>query len=162
MRFTVQYVPLDRIKPDSPAKMTSHLRKLRSLMWDCMHLIVVRKNRKDKSYTILLGNDRYEYLRTHTKKLTAPCLVEENRPRKQITSWIYKLRNNTSLNHFPHIKRDRMTPATWSIVRVFLNEEPRMKELTRRQQLQVLALAFRYKKTVIASMKSKVDQLKQL
>ncbi|MBD0379526.1 hypothetical protein [Paenibacillus sedimenti] len=158
MRFSVQYVPLDKIKPDVPAKMTSHLRKLRCLMWDCMHLLVVRKNRKDGSYSILLGNDRYEYLRSHTKKWAAPCLVDESKPRSQVKSWLTRLRSDTLLNNFPHINRERTTPATWSIVRRFLNEETRMKQLTRRQQIRVLALAFRYKKTVVASMKAKVDQ----
>lgn len=159
MRFTVQYIPLSKIKPDFPSNLTSNIRKLRLMMWDCMHLIVVRKNRKDGSYMILLGNDRYEFLRKHTKKLAAPCLVDESKPKAQVKSWLYQLRNKRLRNYLPDIKPDRITPPAWSIIRVFLKEEPRLKQLSRKQQIQVLMLSIRYKKIVVASMKTKVDQM---
>jgi hypothetical protein len=129
------------------------------MMWDCMHLLVVRKNRKDGSYMILLGNDRYEFLRKHTKKLVAPCLVDESKPKAQFKSWLYQMRNKRLRNYLPDIKPDRITPAAWSIVRVFLKEEPRLKQLSRKQQIQVLMLSIRYRKIVVASMKTKVDQM---
>lgn len=159
MRFTVQYIPLSKIKPDFSSNLTSHIRKLRLMMWDCMHLLVVRKNRKDGSYIILLGNDRYEFLRKHTKKLAAPCLVDESKPKAQVKSWLYRFRSKQLLNYLPEIKSENITPAAWSIVRVFLKEEPRLKQLSRKQQFQVLILAIRYKKIVVASMKKKVDQM---
>lgn len=159
MRFTVQFIPLSKIKPDFSVKMTAHIRKLRSMMWDCMHLLVVRKNRKDGSYMILLGNDRYEFLRKHTKKLVAPCLVDESKPEAQVKSWLHWFSSKRLPDNLLHIKPDRLTPVTWSIVRTFLKEESRFKQLTRRQQIEVLALAVRYKKTVVASMKTKADQI---
>lgn len=157
--FTVQYVPLSKIKPDVPAKMTSHIRKLRSMMWDCMHLLVVRKNQNDGSYVILLGNERYEFLSKHTKKLVAPCLVDDSMPKIQEPYWLNRFRRKRLHEHFPGIKIERITPAAWSIIRTFLKEEPRFKQLTRRQQIQVLVQAVRYRKIVVASMKTKVDQM---
>ncbi|QRG66688.1 hypothetical protein [Brevibacillus choshinensis] len=157
--FTVQYVPLSKIKPDVPAKMTSHIRKLRSMMWDCMHLLVVRKNQNDGSYAILLGNERYEYLSKHTKKLVAPCLVDDSTPKIQEPNWLYRFRRKRLQVLVPGIKIDSITPAAWSIIRTFLKEEPRFKQLKRRQQIHVLVQAVRYRKIVVASMKMKVDQL---
>lgn len=159
--FTVQYVPLSKIKPDVPAKMTSHIRKLRSMMWDCMHLLVVRKNQNDGSYVLLLGNERYEFLSKHTKKLVAPCLVDDSYPKVkgQEPSWLNRFRRKRMHALFPDIKLGSITPAAWSIIRTFLKEEPRFKQLTRRQQIHVLVQAFRYRKIVVASMKMKVDQL---
>jgi hypothetical protein len=124
-----------------------------------MHLLVVRKNRRDGSYMILLGNDRYEFLRKHTKKLVAPCLVDESMPKAQVKSWLHWFHSKRLPNYLTHIKPDRLTPVTWSIVRAFLKEESRFKQLTHRQQIEVLALAVRYKKTVVTSMKTKVDQI---
>lgn len=157
--FTVQYIPLSKIRPDHSQKMTAHIRKLRSKMLDGMNLVVVRKNRKDGSYVIVLGNDRYDYLRKHTKKLVAPCLVDESKTTSKVRSWYHQFRNKRLLNHFPAIKPGQMTPAALSIVRTFLKEEPRFKQLSRRQQIQVLSQAVRYKRTVVTSMKAKVTQL---
>ncbi|MDF2680315.1 MAG: hypothetical protein K0R47_1505 [Brevibacillus sp.] len=157
--FTVQYVPLSKIKPDVPAKMTSHIRKLRSMMWDCMHLLVVRKDRNDGSYVILLGNERYEFLTKHTKRLVAPCLVDDSMSKTKEAFWLHRFRRKRLQAHFPDIKLDCMTPAAWSIIRTFLKEEPRFKQLTRRQQIHVLVQAVRYRKIVVASMKMKVDEM---
>ncbi|RNB87072.1 hypothetical protein EDM56_15365 [Brevibacillus fluminis] len=157
--FTVQYIPLSKIKPDHYPRMTAQIRKLRSKMLDGMNLVVVRKNRKDGSYVILLGNERYEYLRKHTKKLVAPCLVDESRGKSQVRAWFHQLRNKRLLSHFPGIKPGQLTPAALSITRTFLKEEPRFKQLSRRQQVQVLSQAVRYKRTVISAMKAKVGQL---
>ncbi|MBD2869257.1 hypothetical protein [Paenibacillus arenilitoris] len=160
MRFTVQYIPLNKIKPDLSSGMTARIRKLRRMMWDCMNLLVVRKNRKDGSYMILVGNDRYDFLRKHTKNAVAPCLVDESKAKSQVKSWLYRFRGNRAMRRFPDLKTHRLSPAALSIFLAFLKEEPRFKELSRREQMQVLMMAVRYKKIVVASMKSKVDQLK--
>lgn len=157
--FTVQYIPLSKIKPDHSVKITSQIRKLRDRMWDCMHVLVVRKNGKHGSYMILFGNERFEYLTNHTKKLVAPCLVDESNPTARASSWFQRFHRKQILKHLPAVKAHRLTPVAWSIVRTFLREEPRFEQLTRRQQLQVLVQAIRYKKIVVASMKSKIDQM---
>ncbi|MDQ6421535.1 hypothetical protein RB620_19090 [Paenibacillus sp. LHD-117] len=160
MRFTVQYIPLSKIKPNFSSGMTARIRKLRKKMWDCMNLLVVRKNRKDGSYTLLVGNDRYDFLRKHTKNVVAPCLVDENKAKTQIKSWLFRFRSNSAGRRFPGLKLHRLTPTALSIFLAFLKQESRFEQLSRKEQLQVLILAVRYKKVVIASMKSKVDQLK--
>ncbi|ULL17199.1 hypothetical protein DVH26_23810 [Paenibacillus sp. H1-7] len=163
MRFTVQYIPLDKLKPDVTARMTSHLRKLRGLVWDCMHLLVVRKNRKEGSYTIVLGHDRFQFLREHTKKRAAPCLIDESKPEAEIRSWLHRLqewreRKRERSISVPGMKRRRLSPVAWAVASAFLREEPRFKKLSASQKYEVLLLAIRYKKTIIAAMKSKVDR----
>ncbi|MEF3305849.1 hypothetical protein [Paenibacillus sp. GYB003] len=53
----------------------------------------------------------------------------------------------------------RTVPAGWSVVRSFLKREPRFARLSRVQQLQVLLLGIRYRKTVVCAMKAKVEEL---
>lgn len=152
MKFTVKYIPLSKIKTDSSLKITGHIKKLQNLMWDCMHILVVRKNSKDGSYSILSGSDRFEYLRKYTKNIYAPCIVD-NSTSTGIRAWFSRLRNKQPLDDFP------MTPKSWSIVRSFLKKEPRFKQLSRTEQIKVLILAIRYKRTVISSMKTTVNQM---
>ncbi|CAM4141395.1 hypothetical protein L1N85_05605 [Paenibacillus alkaliterrae] len=159
MRFTVQYIPLSKIKPGLTAKMTAHIRKLRKSMWDCMNLLVVRKNRNDGSYIILLGNDRYDFLRKHTKNIAAPCLVDESKPKARLKSWLYSFQWKRRTSRLSDRQPSRKASVTLSIVNDFLKEEPRFKALTFKQKFQVLKLAVRYKKTVIVSMKEKVDDM---
>lgn len=159
MRFTVQYIPLSKLKPDAATRMTAQLRKLRRLVWDCMHLLVVRKNRRDGTYTILLGSDRYQYLREHTKKLSAPCLIDDSGAKADIRSWLHRWREAKGPAPWLAVPRERLAPVAWSAVRTLLKEEPRFRELTRSQQWEVLLLAVRCKQTVVASMKSKVKEL---
>ncbi len=147
MRFTVQYIPLRKIRPGESAGMTSRLRKLRGLMWDSLHLLVVRRNRKDGSYKLLIGRSRYDYLVTHTKKIAAPCLVDESPARSRIRAYGTRLRR--FIRHAPSM----------AIIRTFMRAEPRFRRLTRRQQLQVLLLAVQYRDTVVATMIAKVDQM---
>ncbi|MDQ8737290.1 hypothetical protein [Paenibacillus sp. LHD-38] len=159
MRFTVRYIPLSKIKPDLSTKMTARIRSLRRMMWDCMNLLVVRKNRKDGSYTILIGNDRYEFLRKHTKNLFAPCLVDESKPKARLRTWFDQVQANLSSSHAPDRKTLRMKPVAWLIIQDFLKADPRFKQLTLSEKLQVSMLAIRYKDTVMASMKTKIDHL---
>ncbi len=152
MKFTVQYIPLSKIKPDASLKVTNHMKKLQRLVWDCMNIIVVKKNSKDEYYTILSGLEHFEYLRKYTKKIYAPCIVDD-RTSSGIKAWFNRLRKKQPLDDFP------MVPKSWSIVRSFLKQEPRFNHLSRTQQIKVLILALRYKRTVISAMKSRVNEI---
>lgn len=152
LKFSIQYIPLNKIKPDLSLKMTDHLKRLQRLMWDCMFVLVVRKSNKDDSYIIIWGQDRFESLRKHTKSIYAPCIVDKSTS-SGFTSWFYRLRNKQPLDDFP------LMPKSWSIFRSFLKQEPRFKNLPRAQQIRVLILAARYKKTVIHSMKTMVNEM---
>lgn len=150
MRVTVQYIPLNKLKPDLSVKMTQNIQKLRSLMADCMHLIAVKKNKKNGQYIIVSGHDRFEYLRKHTNKKYVPCIVDENK----VTSGL-----KTLIHRFPEIAPEQMVPTSWAIIRAYLKQDPRFRQLSYHQQLKVLLLAIRYKKTVIRSMKTLVEEL---
>lgn len=152
VKFTIQYIPLNKIKPDVSLKVTEHIKRLQRLMWDCMFVLVVRKNRKDNNYTIISGQDRYESLRKHTKSIYAPCIVDKT-PSPESKSWFHRFRRKQPLDDFP------LMPSSWSIARSFLKQEPRFKQLSRSQQIRVLLLAAHYKKTVIYTMKMTVDDL---
>jgi hypothetical protein len=152
VKFTIQYIPLSKISPDLTLKMTDRIKKLRSLMWDCMYILVVRKNRKDGNYSIVSGLERFEYLRKHTKNIYAPCIVDQCTS-TGIKSWLHRFLNQKPLDDFP------MTPTSWSIVCSFLKHESRFRELSRFDQIKVLILAVRYKRTVIFSMKAKVNDM---
>ena len=152
VKFTVQYIPLNKIKPDVSSKITEHIKKLQRLMWDCMFVLVVRKNRKDNNYTIISGQERYESLRKHTKTLYAPCIVDKSTPTGKMPLF-HRLRKKQPLDDFP------LMPTSWSIMRSFLKQEPRFKQLTRSQQIRVLILAAQFKKTVIFTMRNTVDDI---
>jgi hypothetical protein len=158
MRITIQYIPLNKIKPDQTVPMSQQLRRLRSVIWDCMHLLAVRKNRRDGTFTLLSGFDRYDYLIKHGKKYFAPCIVDESEAKIQAPGWLRRLWNRPMSSKLPKLKRGRISPAGWSIIRTFVKREPRFMQLTYSQQLQVLMLAVRYKKTVQGAMKAKMDE----
>lgn len=151
MKFTIEYIPLHKIKPALSMKMTEHLKKLQRLMWDCMFVLVVKKQ-KDDSYIIVSGEERFQSLKKHTKSIYAPCIVDKS-DSSRILSWFYRLGNKQPLDDFP------LTPASWSIVRSFLKQEPRFKNLSRAEQIRVLRIAARYKKTVIYTMKTTMDEI---
>ena len=152
MKFTVQYIPLSKIKPDLSLKVTEHIKKLQNLIWDCMYILIVKRNKKDGSFTIVSGLERFEYLRKHTKNIYAPCIVDESTS-SGMRAWLHRLRHKQPLDDFP------MVPASWSIVRSFLKQEPRFKRLSRSEQIKVLLIGARYKKTVIRTMKNKVNEI---
>ncbi|WP_349409368.1 hypothetical protein [Pseudalkalibacillus sp. SCS-8] len=152
MKFTVQYIPLSKIKPGQSVKMTERLKRLQGIVWDCMYLLVVKEQRKDGTYVLVSGLERFEYLKNFTKHVYAPCLVDESEP-KGWKGWVKRMRNNQPVDDYPLI------PKSWSIVRTFLKKEPRFKELSRFQQIKVLYLGARYKRTVILSMQNRVNQL---
>ena len=152
MKFTLQYIPLNKIKPNVSVKMTEHIKKLQRLMWDCMFVLVVRRSRKDDSYIIISGQDRFESLRKHTKSVYAPCIVDKSTT-PGIMSWFHRLRNKQPLDDFP------LMPNSWKIFHAFLKKEPRFKNLSRSQQIGILLLAVQYKKTVIVTMKNRVNDI---
>jgi hypothetical protein len=151
MKFTIEYIPLHKIKPGLSMKMTEKWKRLQRVMWDCMFVLVVKKQRDD-SYIIMSGNERFESLKKHTKNLYAPCLVDKS-DSSAIHSWFHRLWNKQPLDDFP------LMPASWSITRTFLKQEPRFKQLTRAEQIRVLRLAARYKKTVVNKMITTVDDI---
>jgi hypothetical protein len=152
MKFTIEYIPLNKIKPDLSLKITEHLKRLQRLMWDCMFVLVVKKNRKDDTYIIVSGQERLESLKKHTKNIYAPCIVDKS-DSSGILSWLYRLQNKQPLDDFP------LMPASWSIARSFLKQEQRFKNLSRSEQIRVLRIAARYKKTVIFAMRNTVDEM---
>ncbi len=124
-----------------------------------MHLLVVRKSRKKDDYVLIGGNSHYEYLRKHTKKIAAPCLVDESNVSARIHSLVQRFRKRNLPYDIPLVKRERTPAASWSIIRRFLRQEPRFSQLTRKQQIKVLRLGLQYKKTTVASMKATVDDM---
>lgn len=173
MKFTVQYIPLSQIRADRTAKkLTKPLKILKQVLWDCTHLIAVRKDKLQNKYTVISGFSRYEYLR-ETNQTHVPCLVDQtngdsnlsNHSNRKtgsrfgvITLLWRRLRNKSFVRLFPQADLQQMEPASLSIFRHFLKQEPRFKQLSRVQQVKVLYLGIRYRKTVIHSMKRKVDE----
>jgi hypothetical protein len=151
MSFSVQYIPLNKIKPDGSAKMTHNIKLIRKFIWDCMYLLAVEENPKEGNFIIVSGIQRYEYLRKHTNNKYTPCIVLNRKLSSEVKSLVDHL--------FPNMKAERITPASWSILRSFLQQEPRFINLSLGQQIKVLLLGIRYKKTVIQSMRALVDQL---
>lgn len=155
MKYTVEYLPLAKIKAAPPPTMTERLRTLRRLIWDSVHLLAVRKNKQDASYTVISGLERYEHLRNHTNKKMVPCLVEQSKASMETKVWFRRM-----LERHPVIADlPRTEAAGWSIVRRFLKREPRFARLSRIQQLRVLLIGIRYKKTARAAMKAKLEEL---
>lgn len=155
MRYTVHYLPLEKIKPALSSIMTERVRKLRRLIWDSVHLLAVRRNQTDGGYTIVFGLERYEHLRNHTSKTLVPCIVEENQPTMEAKAWFRRL-----LVRYPAIAElPRTEPAGRQVIRSFLKREPRFAELPRIHQLRVLLMGVRYKRTAVAAMRAKVDDL---
>ncbi|MGC4377658.1 hypothetical protein WD019_12055 [Fictibacillus sp. Mic-4] len=159
MRFMVEYIPLKKIKLDEPVKLTDRLKKLRSLMWECMHVIVVKKDQKDNRFIIVSGRDRYEYLRKQTKHQYAPCIIDESNTSSGMKYWITRLWNRNLPPDIPSIHSGPFHPTSLSIIRSFIKKEPRFVQLSRSQQFKVLILGIRYKKTVESSMREKVDEI---
>jgi hypothetical protein len=162
MRFTIQYIHLAKIKPDLTVKMTKHIKKLRAVMLDCMQLLIVRKNKRDGNYTLLSGSDRYDYFKQHTNKKYAPCLVDESSSTVRFKDLLFRLRNRNILRIFPQINLSRLTPSGLSIIRAFIKQEPCFRHLSRSQQLKIIMMAFRYKKHMLLTMKSKMGEMNKL
>jgi len=159
MRYTVQYIPLSKIKSESIAKSTKRSKELRRVAQDCMQLLIVRKSRKVGGYVIISGINHLEYYKRYMKRNTAPCLVDEGKISSTFESLMSHFRKRKLPYELPYINTDHMAGNSLSIIRSFLKQNPRFKWLTRRKQLKVLRLGIQYKKTTIRSMNDKVDEL---
>lgn len=159
MKFTIRYIPLSKIRPNVSAKMTERVRRLRRLMWDCVHVLAVRKDRRSGGYTLISGIDRYEYLNKQTYRTHAPCIIDEARPITEVRHLLQPLLRKQRREEKLRKRPGRLTLAQWSMIRDFLRQESRFEELSRVDKLKVLLLALRYKKTVVVCMRSLVDEL---
>ncbi|TYP72032.1 hypothetical protein [Paenibacillus methanolicus] len=159
MGYTVQYIPLHKIKAGLSAKTTKRGKELHKVAQDCMQLLVVRKSRKDGGYVILSGNTHLDYYKRFTKKNAVPCLVDEG---KIATAWaalVDRYRKRHRPQDLPYANADRIAGNGLAIIRSYLKQDARFKKLSRREQLRVLRLGWQYKKTTIRAMKAKVDEL---
>lgn len=145
MRYTVQYIPIHKIKSVVSHKPTQRSKELRKAAQDFMQLLVVRRSRKDRGFFVIGGNHHFEYFKRHTNRSMVPCLVDESKASSALSSLLYLLR------------KQKVVPNSWSIIRTFLKQEPRFRRLSRSQQLSVLRLGLQYKRTTLSSMKAKVD-----
>ncbi|WP_137790399.1 hypothetical protein [Bacillus sp. E(2018)] len=156
MRLNVQYIHLFKIKPDYSIKVTDHVKMLKNRMWDSMHMLVVKRDKK-KGFSIISGNDRYDYLVKHTKSKYALCMIDEHPRKTDIRNWLQSFRG---LEKKEQVKSfNKSNPTALSIIKCFVKENPRYYKLSLRNRLAVLLLAVRYKKTVIRSMQTKVDDI---
>jgi hypothetical protein len=160
MKLTIRYIPLSQIKPDVPAKMTEPVRRLRRFMWDCMHVLAVRRSLKDGSYILISGLDRYEYLHKHTNRTHAPCIIDDEKPMSGLKPMLRPLLRKQLRDEQTERRRVYLlVMPQWAMIRAFLRQEPRFAELSRMDQLKVLLLAIRYRKTVVVCMRSLVTEL---
>jgi hypothetical protein len=160
LRYTVQYIPLSKIRPESITTKTSQRKKeLKKVAQDLMHLLVVRKSRKDGGYIILDGHHHFDFLKKHTNKKCAVCLVDESKISESVGSFVHQFRKRQLPYDVPYIRSDRIAIKSWTIIRTFLKREPRFRMLSRRQQLKVLRLGIQYRRTTVLSMQAKVDDL---
>lgn len=159
MGYTVQYIPLNKIKSEFISKSTKRSKELRKVAQDCMQLLIVRKSRKDGGYVIVSGINHLEYYKRYTKKNVVPCLVDEGKISSTFALLLNRFRKRKLPYELPFINSDQIAGNSWSIIRSFLKQDPRIKRLTRREQIKVLRLGIQYKKTTIRSMKAKVDEL---
>lgn len=158
MRYTVQYIPLNKIKPGFTTQVTQRIKELKRTAQDCMQLMIVRKSKKAGGYILVSGSSHLDYLTKHTRKLAAPCLVDESKASAKLDSLMHRIRKRSMPYDVPFIKRERTPASSWAIIRRFLKQEPRFKSLSRRQQLQVLRLGLQYKRTTVSAMKDMVQK----
>jgi hypothetical protein len=159
MRFTVQYIPLDKIKPGISDQLNRRVKDLQKAARDCMHLLIVRKNKKDGGFILLSGTQQYEYLKKFTKNHSVPCIVDKSGTSFRLPSILPRMRKRKLPYELPYLKPERIQPNSWNIIRSFMKQEPRFARLSRKQQLKVLFMAMQYKKTTIRSMKARVDDV---
>ncbi|CAM4003948.1 hypothetical protein COLU111180_18955 [Cohnella lubricantis] len=159
MRYTVQYIPLSKIKPGLSVQLTKRMKELRRTARDCMHLMVVRKSRKQGGYVLVSGSSHYEFLKKHSRKAAAPCLIDESKASAHFASLVHRVRKRKLPYEVPYLKREHTPASSWAIIRRFLKQEPRFQHLSRRQQLRVLRLGLQYKRTTVSSMKAMVYEL---
>ncbi|AZN41404.1 hypothetical protein [Paenibacillus albus] len=158
MKYTVQYIPLSKIKPGLTSEITNRIKELKRAAQDCMQLMIVRKSKKAGGYVLVSGSSHYDYLKKYTRKKAAPCLVDESKVSAKLISLFQRVRKQNLPYEVPYIKRERTSANSWVIIRRFMKQEPRFKTLTRREQLQVLRLGLQYKRTTVSAMKDMVHK----
>ncbi|MNR11820.1 hypothetical protein D3C85_1281380 [compost metagenome] len=124
-----------------------------------MQLLIVHKSRKDGGYIIQEGHQHFNFIKKHTNKNRAICLVEESKLANNVGNWVNRFRKRELPYEVPYLKRERIEVNSWKIIRQFLKREPRFQKLSRRQQLKVLRLGIQYRKTTVQSMQAKVEEL---
>lgn len=160
MRYTVQYLPLSKIKHESNMTKTSPRKKeLKKVAQDLMQVLIVNKSKKDGGYIIQDGHQHFDFLKKHTNKNRAVCLVDESKISTNFGMLINRFRKRQLPYEVPYLKPDRIEVNSWTIIRKFMKREPRFRKLSRRQQLKVLRLGLQYKKTTVQSMQAKVEEL---
>ncbi|MCR2805226.1 hypothetical protein [Paenibacillus soyae] len=122
-------------------------------------MLIVRKSRKDGGYIVVSGHSHLDYLKKHTKKSTVACLVDESKLSSKVSSFLYYFRKPKLPSYVPYIKPERLIGSSGAIIQRFLRQDPRFKTLSRSQKIKVLRIGLQYKKTTIASMRAKVDEL---
>ncbi|MEK3884558.1 hypothetical protein [Paenibacillus sp. PL2-23] len=159
MRYTIRYIPLSRIKPGSITnKLTQRMKELRRTAQDCMHMLIVRKSRREGGYVVVSGHSHLDYLKKHTKKSAVACLVDESKLSAKLSSFVYHFRKPRLPKYVPSIKPERLIGSSGAIITRYLRQDPRFKSLSRSQQMKVLRMGLNYKKTTILSMKAQVDE----
>jgi hypothetical protein len=160
LRYTVQYIPLSKIRPESiTTKISQRKKELKKVAQDLMHLLIVRRSKKEGGYIILDGHHHFDFLKKHTNKNCAVCLVDESKISASLGSLVQRFRRRQLPYDVPYIRPERIAINSWSIIRKFLKREPRFRMLSKRQQLKVLGLGIQYRKTTVLSMQAKVDDL---
>jgi len=159
MRYTVRYLPLNKIKPGSMSiKITQRIKELRKTAQDCMNILIVRKSKAEGGYIVISGHNHFDFLKKHTKKNTVACLVDESKVSTKLSSLIHHFRKQKLPDNVPYVKPERLVGSSWSIIKRFLKQDPRFNNLSRSQKIKVLRLGLQYKKTTITSMRAKVDE----
>ncbi|MDR6550735.1 hypothetical protein [Paenibacillus qinlingensis] len=164
MRYTVQYIPLNKIKQDNTNTKTSPRKKeFKKVAQDLMQLLIVQKSKKDGDYIIQDGHHHFAFLKKHTNKNRAVCLVDESKMSTNFGNFVNRFRKRQLPYDIPYLKPNRFEINSWTIIRKFLKQEPRFRMLSRSQQLKVIRLGIQYRKTTVQSMQAKVeDMIKRL
>lgn len=156
MRYTVQYIPLSKIKQEgNQTKISPRKKELRKVAQDLMQLLIVQKSKKDGGYLIQDGHQHFAFIKKHTNKNKAICLVDESKISSNLGNLIHRFRKR----QLPYLKPNRFEINSWTIIRKFLKQEPRFRMLSRRQQLKVIRLGIQYRKTTVQSMQAKVEDM---
>ncbi|WNR45325.1 hypothetical protein [Paenibacillus roseipurpureus] len=160
MRYTVQYIPLSKIRQESSnTKSSPRKKELKKVAQDLMQLLIVQKSKKDGGYIVQDGHHHFAFLKKHTNKNRVVCLVDESKITANFGNLVNRFRKRQLPYEVPYLKPNRFEINSWTIIRQFLKQEPRFRMLSRRQQLKVIRLGIQYRKTTVRSMKAKVEDI---
>lgn len=158
MKLTVHELPLDRIRPAAGGEAASAAKRLLQQWRSCSHLLAVRPDGRTGRYVLLRGHNRYEYLTKQTNRKTAPCIVDDSgRLPSGPFGWLRRRRLFQTIQ--PHLEGERVTPAAWAVIRLFLKREPRFAKLSIWQKTRILLMAVRYRDTAVRAMRAAVERM---